>query len=372
MQRLFQILHDAICSGEDAVLVTIVASSGSTPRGSGARMVVTGRGRIAGTIGGGAVEYESIRRAMTCLEQKSSAGEHFRLSRNEVADIGMICGGEVDVYFCFIAGHDKYMEKLTEEIDRLFEKGIQAWLVTRTDPDAEGRKAASAAENAKVKRKREYSAAENGAKEVGVGISTVTKDGVISGKPLPDRVIRSLGNKPVQVECEQGLFYCEKLVQAGKVYIFGGGHVAQQLVPVLSRCDFSCEVVEDRQEFARPELFEGVKATHLVSGEELEGFAAGITEDDYVCVMTRGHRDDYLVQKAVLKTKACYIGVIGSRFKIAGVNAKLAADGFSQADIDRITTPIGLDIGSETPAEIAVSIAAQLIMVRAERNGKGL
>ena len=84
--------------------------------------------------------------------------------------------------------------------------------------------------------------------------------------------------------------------------------------------------------------------------------------------MTRGHKDDLAVQAQVLKTSAAYIGVIGSRHKKAGVFAKLKEQGFTDADLDRITTPIGLAIGAETPAEIAVSITAQLIQQRAARD----
>ncbi len=82
--------------------------------------------------------------------------------------------------------------------------------------------------------------------------------------------------------------------------------------------------------------------------------------------MTRGHANDRLAQAQVLKTSACYIGVIGSAKKTAGVFAALKEEGFTDEDLKRITTPIGLDISAETPAEIAVSIAAQLIKKRAQ------
>lgn len=92
--------------------------------------------------------------------------------------------------------------------------------------------------------------------------------------------------------------------------------------------------------------------------------------DDYVVVMTRGHMYDTVVQAQALKTPCRYIGVIGSRHKKAGVFQKLMDMGFTEKDLQRITTPIGLDIAAETPAEIAVSIAAQLIGIRAERAEK--
>ena len=91
-----------------------------------------------------------------------------------------------------------------------------------------------------------------------------------------------------------------------------------------------------------------------------------ITPDDYVCVMTRGHAYDTVVQAQVLPLRPRYVGVIGSRAKAAGVRRELIEKfGLSEAECDLVTTPIGLDIKAETPAEIAISIAAQLISVRA-------
>ena len=83
--------------------------------------------------------------------------------------------------------------------------------------------------------------------------------------------------------------------------------------------------------------------------------------------MTRGHKDDLTVQAQVLRTPASYVGVIGSRRKKEGVFACLREQGFTEDDLKRIKTPIGLEIQAETPAEIAVSIAAELILHRAER-----
>ena len=173
-----------------------------------------------------------------------------------------------------------------------------------------------------------------------------------------------MGNRSGTVVCGGRTYYCETLVRAGRVFIFGGGHVAQALVPALTAVDFRCVVLEDRAEFCKPELFPGVEETRLIDNERVLNFV-DITENDYVAVMTRGHSFDQSIQAQILKTPARYIGVIGSRKKTAKVFANLRELGFTDADFSRITTPIGLDIGAETPAEIAVSIAAQLIAVRA-------
>ena len=163
-------------------------------------------------------------------------------------------------------------------------------------------------------------------------------------------------------------YYLEKLVQGSKVYIFGGGHVAQEAVPTLARVNFDCIVLEDREDFTKPELFPGVRRTRLVDMEHLEEVCRDITSDDYICVMTRGHQHDFLVEKQILRTPVSYIGVIGSRKKKEVVFAKLRQEGYTDQDLARIKTPMGLDIQAETPAEIAVSIAAEMIMERARRN----
>ena len=148
--------------------------------------------------------------------------------------------------------------------------------------------------------------------------------------------------------------------------MFGGGHVAQALVPVLAALEFRCVVVEDREEFCRPALFPAAEQTLLVPVDRLEQ-ALDIGPEDYLCIMTRGHKNDTDCEAFALRTPACYIGVMGSRRKIETVSAVLRSQGFTEADLARIHTPIGLPIRAETPAEIAVSIAAELILTRAER-----
>ncbi len=336
MRELFQKLNETLTMGKDAVLVTIVADSGSVPRGSGARMLVTDQGRIAGTIGGGNVEYLSIRAAEEALQKKQNSRKNFCLDQNDVADIGMICGGNVEVYFrCFYSA-DEGIRKLAGQAEELFLSRTPCILVTEVSKQPDG------------------------------VFSILTEDGKVYGKEIPEELLHVKIKSPGLFTCGGRQFYLEKLVQKGCVYLFGGGHVAQQLAPLLTKCDFFCTVIEDREDFADPALFgPGVK-TRCIPMEELHTLIPEITEDDYVCIMTRGHNNDYRVQYEMLKTPARYIGVIGSRKKIAGVRERLQKDGYKETDLDRITAPIGLEIGSDTPAEIAVSIAAQLILERSK------
>ena len=166
-----------------------------------------------------------------------------------------------------------------------------------------------------------------------------------------------------------GNIFAEQINTSGKVYIFGGGHVAQELVPVLAHVGFRCIVMDDREAFTKPELFPG--AEKVICGDlQNIGNHMTIGSEDYVCVMTRGHAYDTVVQAQVLRCRPTYCGVIGSAFKAAGVRKTLKEEyGLAEDELDLVTTPIGLNIKGETPAEIAISIAAQMILHRAERNG---
>ncbi len=337
MRELFRELGKLLERGEDAVLVSVVASSGSTPRGSGARMLIGRGGRILGTIGGGAVEYRSEQMAAQVLRDKSSFVENFRLNSGDVANLGMICGGAVDVYFRYIPEGDPQTLALAGHIEKLFASGEQCWFISELSAGSGGK------------------------------MAVYGKQSGLFGEDVPVELTENLPARPTQSEVGGSAYYTEQLLSPGRVFVFGGGHVAQELVPALARVGFRCVVIEDRPDFAKPELFEGVEETRLIEMSALAEVAKEIGENDYVCVMTRGHKDDFEVQRHVLGTKARYIGVIGSSHKKKAVFERLREYGYTDGDFDRITAPIGLDIGGETPAEIAVSIAAQLIMVRAGR-----
>ncbi len=334
MKQLFETLRSTLERGEDAVLVTIVASSGSAPRGAGARMLVTKEGRVSGTIGGGAVEYRAEQLAGEILLTKRSRQEHFRLFKNDVADIGMVCGGAVDVYFRYISAGDAETVRLLEVCAELFETLEPSWLITELESGA---------------------------------LSVYSPKRGLLGEPVPDEVLKSLSARPARCELGGKVYYCEKLLQPGRVYLFGGGHISQALAPLLLTLDFPCLVLDDREEYLSPALFGGAP-TRRIDPEDISKLVKDFTENDCVCIMTRGHKDDMLIQKQVMRSPVRYVGVIGSARKQRAVKEQILALGYDESEFEKVVSPIGLDIGADSPAEIAVSIAAQLIMVRA---GKG-
>lgn len=334
MKELFETARKSMEKKQDLVFVTTISSSGSSPRGAGSKMLVLENGTSYGTIGGGNVEYVSIQHAREVLKQKQSCTRGFALHPDQVADLGMICGGDVVIFFQYISWENQDFYDLCTRILKSWNKNENIWLIFDITEET-------------VWKAGLYEEQEG---LTGLGISDPS--------PL-------LQTKAVQKVLDGRKYYCEPLVQKGRVYIFGGGHVAQALVPVLARLEFRCVVFDDREAFSNPQVFPEAEQCILGDFNRISDYLS-IQPQDYVCIMSRGHQYDYLIQKQILTTPAYYIGVMGSRKKKEVIRQNLLADGFSPEDISRITTPIGLDILAETPEEIAVSIAGQLIAERAK------
>lgn len=335
MKEIFEKVMELLDKGSSLELVTIVAGFGSTPRGPGARMVVTADGATFGTIGGGAVEYQAGLLAAELLKKQCSCTKEYQLTKEQVAGLGMICGGHVVVCFQYVDAKDEAFKALVREILTACDRDENSWLVTDL----------TEANHWSMKLYRESQ------------LPAKTGDGNL----LPAELF---GRKPVLVKTETQICYGEPLVQAGIVYIFGGGHVSRELVPVLTHLGFSCVVYDDRAEFANPEIFPTAKRTIQADFEDIFREIT-VTEHDYMVIMTRGHQFDYQIQRQALRTPARYIGVMGSRNKIRTINEKLRGEGFGERDLSRFHAPVGLPILAQTPAEIAISIAGELIFVRA-------
>lgn len=159
--------------------------------------------------------------------------------------------------------------------------------------------------------------------------------------------------------------------EAATLLVVGGGHVGQALAALGVLVGFSVVVLDDRPEYARPERFPG--AERVICGdfeEELGRYP--VTPQTYVVVVTRGHREDERSLRQVVSSNAAYIGMIGSKRRSAAVLRHLASEGCPEEALGRVRTPIGLDIGAETPEEIAVSIMAEIIQVRRGGSGRPL
>ena len=315
------------------ILVNVLASSGSTPRGAGAMMLVFEDGHMEGTIGGGAVEYAAYLHARGLLEKQSSDTVGYCLNKNDVANLGMICGGDVTVYFQYLHG-DEHLP-LFRHLLMAYSKNENSWLIRKIENH------------------------------------TVTVMAVYDGNGLhygasieKDKLPELLKSQAVYIKGTPS-YYAEPVTQAGYVYVFGGGHVSQELVPVLAHLGFPVVVFEDREAFANPALFPGAREVILGDFQNIEASIC-LTEHDYVVIMTRGHQADFEILAQVLKHSLSYIGCIGSRSKIAATRKRLAELGYPENIYDQVHSPIGLSIHAETPAEIAISIAGEMIQHRAQ------
>ena len=253
--EVFAALGEALSRGEEAALVTIVSSQGSTPQRVGAKMLVFGDGGIVGTVGGGCYENDAIGRARQVLITRKACTVKYDLNDDFAEETGLVCGGQMEVFI-------------------------------------------------------------------------------------------------------------EPIEASPAVYIFGAGHVGYYLGKAAHDAGFAVHVIDDRAAFANAERFP---------------FAASIVVDDipdwlsrttipstaYAVIVTRGHRNDLDALRAIAPRDLRYIGLIGSRAKVARLYEQVLADNAIAPDqLARIHAPIGLDIGAITPQEIAVSIAAELIAVR--------
>lgn len=308
----------------DLMLVTIVSEAGSAPRGTGSQMLVNQEGRVMGTIGGGAVEHESEALAVNLLGQKQSGKHDYVLRKNQNEDIGMACGGDVSVWFQFVDHTDGRWQELAGEVLARIEARETGWLVQKAD----------------------------GSFPVLLGET---------GGALPDGdAYRVPGCVLTQTAFSMPLPIGERAI------IFGGGHIARELAPLLDRVGFRVVVMDNRPEFTNPDDLPG--ARQVICGDYLRlSDYLDLNGEDYVVVMTNGHTHDFDVQEQALRQKLAYIGVIGSRRKTAVVNQRLRAAGLSEEAIAQVHTPIGTAIKAVTPAEIAISIAGEMICQRATR-----
>jgi xanthine dehydrogenase accessory factor len=343
--NIFHRIAELLASGESLVLATIVSRSGSTPRSAGSRMVVKNDASILGTIGGGSVEARVQELAQEVFGHRQAVLKKYVLTCQDASQLGMVCGGVLQVLVQFLDASRPDVE-FYREIAATLGAGEQAWLITEMPSG--------------------FDIPES------ITQCLITSKGLIVGD-LDQQAVHALtaqaGAGQPEVLSHQGKPYLvESLCHEGTVYIFGAGHVSQQLAPLTRLVGFRTTVLDDREEFANRERFPNADEVIVLDAFQpaLEGLE--INADSYLVIVTRGHAHDQTVLRQALQTQAGYIGMIGSRRKRDAVYANLEREGFSRRDFERVFSPIGLNIGAETPEEIAVCIVAELIQVRADKN----
>lgn len=308
MKSVFATLLQELNNGKSCELVTILSVSGTAPREPGCSMLVGSGGRpLAGTVGGGRVEWQAVNRAAELLNAKESGEEVFAHGMKTETD-GSSCGAKVMLRFSFCeAANAALVQALTEALS-------SGGGTLRLSPGGEA------------------------SFRPGERVSEVLKEDILSlYLPPQDRVL-----------------------------LFGAGHVAQALVPLLRPLGFSVTVFDERSGLADPAHFP--EARNVLNGSFSEDLPArtGAMPEDYIVIMSAAHSSDELILSHFMDRTYRYVGMLGSRKKAAAIRERLMKKGVPEARLNKVHIPIGLSIGARTPEEVALSVAAELVKTRAE------
>ncbi len=333
----------ALRAGGDAELCLLVGTRGSAPRKPGACLVLAGEGSAAGTVGGGALERLVLKEASALRAERASAVRSYTMD-GAGSDTGMICGGDATVCYLHLgpAGRGAW-----EALERSRAERGRSWLAVRL--------VASAPEAV-----------------------LLIEEAPATGAAAPLRahaLTGALGAEGlVTPGLEEKILACEEPHRAGDAFILpcapegraiicGAGHVGAALAPVLAGIGFDVLVFDERPGLARAELVPAAAEVVCAPFAELSA-RVGITPRDYVVSCTPQHGSDLAVVRQALAARARFVGCLGSAKKAAFIRGRLAERGLSEEDIARLRMPVGIPLGDETPAEIAISIAAEIITVR--------
>lgn len=336
-----------------SALATITRQAGSSPRGVGTKMLFLEDGSYVGTIGGGLLEKIVMEKSADVLKTLTPLRFEHRMEGKEIDEAEMTCGGNVEIFIEPVFSKNSETLNIFEEITDIFARGGAGLIATVIDSE---RWSHGHEQRIFINKNGERKGALAGLEEICDAVQG-EMDRYL-GERSPLRVVLTDANEnPVKL-------FIEPVISDPAVYIFGGGHVSKQIVPLAAKVGFRVVVIDDRPEFSDSRDFPEAAEVYTYSFDGAV-HKLPVNEFSYLVIVTRGHSHDKTVLDQALKTPARYVGMIGSRKKLSLIFAKLLEQGFTQDDINRIHSPIGLEIGAETPEEIAVSITAELIKVRA-------
>jgi xanthine dehydrogenase accessory factor len=348
MKELTTRICEAIENNESIVLASIISRAGSAPRTAGTRMLIDRDGKGIGTIGGGLLEHNSMKKAVELFETGTSHLLAFDLTHMDVAAMDMICGGEVEVLLDLVRPTPENRAVFARYRHSL-ENGEKALLLTVVRQDAEER--------------------------LQTDHCFISRSGEVSGPhPLSAETLNELLSVSQAFSIQQVISQPERLLitapteQPKTVYLFGGGHVSLPTGYFASKVGFDLVVLDDREAFANPRRFPFAREVKVIPDFNTAFSDLPVDEDAFVVIVTRGHLHDKTVLAQALGTRAAYIGMIGSRGKRNKIYRALLDQGFTEEDLARVHAPIGIEIQAETPEEIAISIVAELIDERAKLN----
>jgi xanthine dehydrogenase accessory factor len=344
-------------SGQRFAVATVVRTVGSTPQVAGATLVL-GEGEplraAVGTLGGGCVEADAIETAQAILQSGGHSLRAYELTEELAWNTGLVCGGTM---WILVQRDDQALTfgdvDLLPELVGASMGAAPVAVVTRLgkergDLTLKGRIAVRA-DGSRLGSLGDVQADERAASEALAQLPHGTARTVKSD--TEDLLIEAIASRP-------------------RIVVAGGGHVALAIARQAAMLDFDVTIVEDRPEFADPARFPNATI--------LEGDVPTLLErmeyawNSFIVIATRGHKLDADCMRAAVRTQARYVGLLGSRRKTVLIDEMLRAEGVSDERLAAVHAPVGLDLGGRTPAEIAMSVMAEITAIRYHGSGKPL
>jgi xanthine dehydrogenase accessory factor len=331
-------------------LATVIRTSGSTPQKPGSSIISGANGVVAGTVGGGVVEGKVLKLANEAIKKNRSQYFNFNLSNDISKKEEAICGGQISI---LIDANLKNHVMVFEQLKSSLEKRIPGVLITMVTSFSE--------DSVLINRYWMTDTLKPGMPEDFIRkIEPVVTSMLSEGNHSDYREMEL----SVKEEEPSSLFFLESVFPSEHLVIAGAGHIGRSLAHLADMLGFEITVIDDRQEYANTENIP--EADHIIVndiGETMMSIRK--SPDTYVVIVTRGHNDDAAALRPCIGTKLAYTGMIGSRNKISAMRVSFIEQGWATSgQWDIIHTPIGIDIKSRTVEEIAISIAAQLVLVR--------
>ncbi|MHC4534258.1 MAG: XdhC family protein [Planctomycetota bacterium] len=348
MKEIYKNIPEQVKFGQPMAICTVVETKGSTPQKPGAKLLLLPDFRSIGTLGGGCVEAEAKRQALGVMQSGVPKLFSFQLDDDFGWDDSSICGGVMKIFVDLPKTREE--AEIFINLQRLLDAKVPVALATV------------------VKANQEYAQIIPGQKLL---ISNDSKRiGELSNRELEREVISNAqealkDNQPrfFSYSNDEIAVFIEPHQPLITLVIAGAGHIGQALAHFGKLLDFEVVMIDDRPDFASKERCpDADKIIVKDIGKTLREYR--ITDKTYIVIVTRGHQHDEEVLLSVIDSPAGYIGMIGSRRKVKLIYDDLIAEGIRKEKLAKVYAPIGLDIGSKTVTEIAVSIVAQLVKVR--------
>ncbi len=354
MKNIYLQIIDHQSDISNLVLATVTRTSGSAPQKPGSSALFSRQGLISGTVGGGIVEGRVENLAREALKSKKSILFSFNLDNDISKKDEAICGGKISVLIdANLNNHVPVFEQIRGSLENRI-PGVMITMVNRFTEDTVLINRYWMNDNFKPGMPAEFFSK----------IEPIVNDIITGGNPSDYREMEL----SIPEEEPASLFFLEPVFPREQLIIAGAGHIGRMLAHLGEILDFEVTVIDDRPEYANSRNISG--ADHILVGDigntlnDLEK-----NRDTYVVIVTRGHKDDAAALKTCIGSESAYIGMIGSKNKVAAMRSEFIEKGWATArQWETIYTPVGLDIKSRTVEEIAISIAAQLVLVRNSKN----